>query len=286
MTRRAFVVGAGGAVGEAAVLALRQAGWRVVASMRTRRDDVAARLHAAGAEVAFHTLGASDWAADAAGADALIFVANLNLTRAALEAAPSAARIVAFSSNNVAADADAATYQALAANEAALRARFANVAIIRPTLIYGDPRLVTVTRLLRWAQTLPMLPLPGSGRARVQPVFCADLGRAAAGLAAPDAPAGVFAVGGPDIVSMRQFYAQIAATVGRTPAIIPVPRFALHAASLFGVLSAEQVARAEHDRTAIVQDALPAELAPRTSLQDGLAQHFSAMGGSPAGARS
>lgn len=287
MTRRASVVGAGGAVGEATTLALLRDGWRVTASMRTERVEVAARLRAAGAEVVYNTLGpGADLPDTANGCDALIFLTNLNLTRAVLGHASPEQRIVAFSSNNVAADADAPTYRALAAQETALRARFSNLAIVRPTLIYGDPRLVTVTRLLRLAKSAPVLPLPGSGRARVQPVFHGDLARLAAGLADSPAPAGVFVAGGPDVVTMREFYQLIASTVGTSPWIAPLPGFALRLAQVVGVLSNEQVQRAERDRIAIAQDAVPDALRPRTSLREGLKQHFSAMGGLPAGGRS
>lgn len=287
MTRSAYVVGAGGAVGEATVLALLADGWRVVASMRTQREKVAEGLRAAGATIVHHALGAEDdWRGEALKCDTLVFLTNLNLTHAALETVPNDRRIVAFSSNNVAADADAPSYRSLAEHEAALRARFANLAIVRPTLIYGDPRLVTITRLLRLAETSPVLPLPGSGKARVQPVFHGDLARLAAGLAVVDAPSGVFAAGGPDIVSMRELYRLIAACVGRSRLVVPAPSFALKLAKAAGVLSAEQVARAEKDRAAIARDAIPAALAPRTPLREGLALHFSAMGGSPGGGRS
>jgi NADH dehydrogenase len=287
MTRSAFVVGAGGAVGEATALALRADGWRVVASVHTKREKVEERLGAAGATIVHNTLGAGeDWRGEALECDALVFVTNLNITRVALEGVPRDRRIVVFSSNNVAADADAPSYRALAEHEAALRARFSNLAIVRPTLIYGDPRLVTVSRLLRMAETSPVLPLPGSGKARVQPVFHGDLGRLAAGLTNVDAPAGVFAVGGPDVVTMRALYQMTAACVGRSRVIVPTPGLVLKLAQAAGVVSEEQVKRAERDRVAVVQDDLPEALGPRTSLREGLALHFSAMGGSPGGGRS
>ncbi|MBC7768859.1 MAG: NmrA family NAD(P)-binding protein [Phycisphaerales bacterium] len=285
MTRHAFVAGAGGAVGEAAALALLSEGWRVTASMRRQREDIAARLQSAGAEVLLHDLpGDGAWAQAAEACDTLVFTPHLAITLAALGgAAFQEKRLVVFSSNNVAADAEAPSYRALADAEDQLRDRFANIAILRPTLIYGDPRLVTVTRLMRMAQKFPALPLPGSGRALAQPVFHEDLGRIAAGLAGPDAPAGTFAVGGPDIVTMRELYAAIAAAVGQSRLILPLPRFALSLAARAGFLSDEQAARAESDRTVIAQDALPLHLAPRTHLREGLARLFSAMGGSPGG---
>jgi len=279
MTRAALVFGVGGPVGEATARALADAGWRVTASMRQRRDETQKRLEAMGAVVRFDDLaGDAGWAAAADGCDAVVFTTHLEVATASLERASFACgRVVAFSSNNVAADADAPSYRALAAAEARLRPRFAGAAIVRPTLIYGDPRLPTLTRLLRMARRWPVLPMPGSGVARMQPVFHGDLGVLAAGLAAEDAPAGVFAAGGPDIVSMRELYGAIARAVGRNPVIAPVPRVVLGLAAAVGALSAEQAARAGRDRIAIAQDPIPAPLAPTTSLRDGLAQHVKAM---------
>lgn len=271
MTKRALVIGAGGAVGEAAVHALLKRGWRVVASMRRPRPEVAQRLQQAGADVVQHTLPEADWRDAARGCDTVIFSTHLPLTNAALDDVQiHAARVVAFSSNNVAADADAPSYRALAEAEAAFRARYPAGAIIRPTMIYGDPRLVTVTRLMRLAQRSPVLPMPGSGRALMQPVFHADLGELTAALAEADEPSGTFAAGGPDVVRMREFYAAIARAVGAHPLIAPLPGLALHIASTFGLISSEQARRAEADRSAIPQDPLPPALAPRTSLAEGL----------------
>jgi NADH dehydrogenase len=279
MTRRALVIGAGGPVGEATASALARLGWSVTASLRQRRPDAEARLADLGVEVAFHDLARDPaWVSLAEGCDALVWTTHLQIAAAALaDATFACGRLVAFSSNNVAADPDAPSYRTLAGAEAAVRARFPGGAIVRPTLIYGDVRLPTMTDLMRLAQRALVMPLPGSGRALVQPVYHGDLGALAAGLAAPDAPSGVFAAGGPDIVSMRELYAMVAQTVGARPLLAPIPRFGLSLAVRLGLLSEEQAARAEKDRVAMPQDALPADLAPRTPLREGLARHFSGL---------
>jgi uncharacterized protein YbjT (DUF2867 family) len=277
VTQQALVVGAGGAVGEAIVMALAERGWRVQASMRTRRDDAVHRLAAAGASSSFHDIATDDgWIPLAEQSDALIFATHLELTVAALARAPPIERVVAFSSNNVAIHPEAETYRALAAAETALRARFPAAAIIRPTLIYGDPRLETLTRLLRMAHTWPVMPLPGSGRARIQPVFHEDLANVAAGLA-DRAASGVYAVGGPDVITMRDLYQNVKrVTAGRAP-ILPTPSAVLGLASALGFYSAEQTARANRDRTVIPQTPLPQELLPRTRFDAGLARHWAAI---------
>lgn len=281
MTRSVCVIGAGGAVGEAAASRLAAEGWRVRASMRTPRPDVAARLRQQGIEVAQHDLSRdSAWAAYAEPCEAVIFCTHLKLTVAALAATRLSARIVAFSSNNLAIHPEAAAYRELAAAEAALRARHPAAAIIRPTLIYGDPRLPTLSRVLRMAKAWPLIPLPGSGEARVQPVFCGDLGALAAGLAQTDAP-GLYAAGGPDIVTMRELFAMALRVTGGRGLIAPIPAPLLSVAapllSALKLFSADQARRADQDRLAVPQTPLPAQLAPRTDLVTGLTQHWAAL---------
>jgi NADH dehydrogenase len=279
MTQSALVVGAGGAVGEAAAQALAALGWRVTASMRTQRPDAAERLRRSGANVVSHDVEEEGW--PDGDYDAAVFVTRLDLTVRALERAAglSASRVVAFSSNNVAVHPEAEIYRRLAAAEEALRARCPGAAIVRPTMIYGDARLPTLTRLMRMARKWPVLPLPGSGRARVQPVFHEDLGRVAAGLAAVEAP-GVYAVGGPDVVTMRQLFEAAARAARARCSFVAIPaallRVAAPALSFIG-FSDDQVARAERDRLAVTQTPLPADLAPRTALAEGLARHAAAI---------
>ncbi|MBS0386663.1 MAG: NmrA family NAD(P)-binding protein [Proteobacteria bacterium] len=279
---RAFVAGASGAVGESVVRHLLQSGWTVTASMHRRRPDVAARLRGAGAAIAMHDLDRdADWTASASDSDAWIFITRLERTMRALACAERLPpRIVAFSSNNVAVHPEAPAYRALAAAEAALRQRAPCAAILRPTMIYGDRRLSAVTRLLQLARWSPLLPLPGSGEALTQPVFADDLGRLAAGLAG-SATAGVYAVGGPDVVSMRSFFAAIALAVGSSPLIAPTPPALLQAAAWlpFLAFSKAQAERTERDRIAAPQTPLPPELVPRTALRGGLQAHLAAVRG-------
>lgn len=267
----ALVVGAGGAVGEAAALALAQLGWRVTASMHQQRDDVAHRLRGAGCEVVHCDIAHGD-PFEGKGFDAAIFTTHLELTLHALERGSNAAHTIAFSSNNVAIHPEAPSYRALAEAEQKLQQLVPSLAVIRPTMIYGDPRLITMTRLFAWARKYPALPLPGSGRARLQPVFHQDLGHIAAGLAATPSP-GVYAVGGPDIMSMRELYEAVIAAARARCRVIAIPTPLINAAApvleMFGY-SRDQASRSERDRLAVAQTPLPADLAPSTSLQDGL----------------
>lgn len=283
MSKHAIVFGAGGAVGEATAHALIAAGWRVTASLRTPRAEVEARLAESGATVRRDDLESSDgWKEPASSAQAGVFATHLSLTNATLERMETApSRIVAFSSNNVAIHPEATPYSALASAERVLRARFPSAAIIRPTMIYGDPRLATLTRLVRMARDWPVLPLPGRGGALIQPVFYEDLGRAAAWLASSDA-SGVYAIGGPDVVTMRALYRAILRVARSKARIITIPSWLLR---LIGpvlapltLYSGVQALRADRDRLAAAQTPLPREIAPRVGLNEGLAQLADAVG--------
>lgn len=278
--------GAGGAVGEAAAHALIASGWQVTASLRTKREDAAERLVRDGATVRYDDLEEPGcWPDAAATCDAIIFTTHLDLTNFALARIPAAGqRIVAFSSNNVAIQPEAKSYAELAGAERSLRARHPGSAIIRPTLIYGDPRLPTLTRLMRMARALPFVPMPGTGLALVQPVFHEDLGRAAAWLAGATGE-GTYAIGGPDSVTMRGLYRAIIRAAGSKARIASVPKTLLRwgapILTLLNLYSSEQTVRVDRDRLAVKQTPLPPEIVAKVGLREGLAHLAAALGTSP-----
>lgn len=273
MSARALVVGAGGAVGEAAAHALLADGWRVTATMRRAHVEAEARLRAAGAEV--ERLDLEIARRHLPEHDAAVLTPILTLTEWISPLLRKTPRVVAFSSNNVALMPELPKYRRLVEAEQHLRAALPQLTIIRPTLIYGDARLTTVPRIMRWARRLPVLPMPGSGRALQQPVFHEDLARLAALAVGSDAHAGkVYAAGGPDVVSMRAFFGAIARAAGAPRIIVPVPAWAL---SLAG--GAMQVAHIDSDKLAIEIDALPMDATPHTRLEEGLARTAGALAG-------
>lgn len=283
MRRNAIVFGAGGAVGEATVHALLADGWGVIASVHTSRAEVEARLDESGATVRHDDLDQDGgWTEAASACDAAVFATHLALTNAALacmEAPPK--RLVAFSSNNVAIQPEAPAYAHLAVAERVFRARHPGAAIIRPTMIYGDPRLPTLTRLMRMSRKWPLLPLPGAGNALIQPVFYEDLGRAAAWLAGSDA-AGAFAIGGPDAVTMRALYRGVLRAARSRARIVTIPSAVLRAAgpvlAAMKLYTGDQALRADRDRLPAAQTPLPREIVARIGLKEGLSRLAQAMG--------
>jgi NADH dehydrogenase len=110
-----------------------------------------------------------------------------------------------------------------AAGEAAVREAFAQATILRPSIVFG-PEDDFVNRFARLIRLLPVVPVLG-GATRFQPVYAADVGRAAA-LAAtePRRFAGrTFEIGGPEILSMAELNRRIAAMIGAKRGFLALP---------------------------------------------------------------
>jgi uncharacterized protein YbjT (DUF2867 family) len=74
--------------------------------------------------------------------------------------------------------------------------------IIRPTWVYG-PDDNSLNRLLRFSDFLPVVPIFGSGKQAMQPVFVDDVARVTADSALkPEAAGHLFELGGPEVLTM------------------------------------------------------------------------------------
>ncbi|MET0181476.1 MAG: NmrA family NAD(P)-binding protein [Caulobacterales bacterium] len=272
MNARVLVVGASGAVGEAIAFEALERGCGVVAATRNVNSSAARRLRKAGVNVAAADLSVrTSFTALLGSVDIAILVPPLTLS-AAVAGEAAHVRAVFFSSNNVAIDLRSPIYRNLARAEDIVSASNSANVILRPGLIYGDVRLPTIARLMQLARRSPVLPMPGSGRARMQPVYHADLARIAVDAALDKSVTGVFGVGGPDIVAMRELYRAIGEAAGRRVIAAPVPKAFLRAARAIGgelfPLDMAQISRADLDR--VVRNPLPTRFAAKVSLRDGL----------------
>ncbi len=286
------MVGAGRTLGRAVALELRAAGHAVTATLRRPDPRSEAALREAHCALAYADLERPETLNAAAGFDAAVLTPILSLSARAIPTLEAAAipRTVFFSSNNVALTPDDPTYARLLAGEAQVRASRLAATIVRPTLIYGQDRACPLAALMRLSRRFPLLPLPGRGQALQQPVQVGDLARAAAGLAADSALAGeTVAIGGPDVVRLAELYAMTARAAGARTRFFPTPLALLQpiaaAAATLGLdfpLKPAQLKRADLDKTAGAGPALPAGLAPRTALAQGLAALAAALGLKPA----
>lgn len=105
--------------------------------------------------------------------------------------------------------------------EAAVLAQRPDAVILRPSVIFGSDdnfynRLASVSRLG------PVMLLPGAN-AVLQPVYVMDVARAAMLAATGVAQPGIYELGGPDVMTMRDIARQTLGAIGRRRAVIGMP---------------------------------------------------------------
>jgi uncharacterized protein YbjT (DUF2867 family) len=113
--------------------------------------------------------------------------------------------------------------------ELAVRAAFADALLVRPAVMFGpgDALLTTVIKLLK---RLPIYPMFGRGRTRLQPVYVEDVAEAVAMALQPAlARPLTFECGGPHIYSYEELLRAVAHEANIRPTLIPIPFAAWHA---------------------------------------------------------
>lgn len=225
---RVFVTGAGGFVGRVTTHTLRSRGHTLTALQHTAPppEGVAAvrgdlldpptyRSVLANADVVLH-LAATTGRASAADHARV----NAEGTRMLAEACAAARRPLVFVSTVAVQYPDLSRYPYAAAKvqaEAAVRASGASFVIARPTVVAG-PASPVIGALARLAM-LPVVPVFGDGRARVQPVDVVDVAEVLADLCERGPFDGsVAGIGGPDVVSVEDLMQAIRAAAGRSRA--------------------------------------------------------------------
>ncbi|WP_418024198.1 complex I NDUFA9 subunit family protein [Paracoccus sp. TD-10] len=107
--------------------------------------------------------------------------------------------------------------------EAAVLAHRPDAVILRPSVMFGPDdhfynRIASMTRLG------PILLVPGANT-QMQPVYVEDVARAAAMAAAGQAEPGIYELGGPDVLTMREVAQQVLVATDRRRAIIGLPNW-------------------------------------------------------------
>nr|WP_198373187.1 NADH-ubiquinone oxidoreductase [Roseomonas rosulenta] len=115
------------------------------------------------------------------------------------------------------------------AGEAAFLASGRTGVMLHPTMIYGAQGEDNVRRLAALVARLPFAPLPGGGRALVQPIHQDDVTRCLlAALRQAWREAGTIVIAGPAPLPYRDFLRAVAAAAGlRAPPILPIPALPL-----------------------------------------------------------
>jgi NADH dehydrogenase len=113
--------------------------------------------------------------------------------------------------------------RARAAGEIAVREAFPEATILRPSVLFG-PEDSFFNSLARIARLLPVFPLFGDGRTRLQPVYVEDVAAAIArSLSLPEAHGRVYELGGKQIYSYRALIELLLRQTGIRRPLLPLP---------------------------------------------------------------
>ena len=217
------VIGASGRSGAALCRALAADGAAFVPVVRD-----AAKWRATGIAGAARIADLGDAAAlraALAGTDRVVSCAHARHAPAVLAAAPDAARFVLLGSTRRFSRWPDAHGDGVRAGEAAFLGSGRAGVMLHPTMIYGAEGEDNVQRLARLLRRLPVAPLPGGGRALVQPIHQDDLTACILAALRRDwtAPETIV-VAGPRALPYRDFLAAVARAAGlRPPPVLPVP---------------------------------------------------------------
>jgi NADH dehydrogenase len=242
-----LVTGASGFVGSYVVPELAASGHRVVALVRSAEAGAALerRLPAGAAgSVELRTgdvVDPSSLAPALAGVDAVVHLVaiardwnggkdllrvNLDGTQnviAAMEAA-GVRRLVHLGALGVE-DREELNYaKSKARAEAAVRASALDWTILKPSLLFGprDGFFNIVADLVRIP--FPIVPVPGSGKSRFQPIHVADVALGVRlALERPETVGQAFELGGPRIWTYREITEEVAGALGKRRLIVPMP---------------------------------------------------------------
>ena len=238
------VFGGSGFIGRHVVRALAKRDYRV--RVAVRRPELANHLQPLGRVGQIHAVQANirypdSVAAAIRGADIVINLVGIMAESGAQRfdavqgagagtvakaAAAAGARMIHVSAIGADAESPSRYAQSKAAGEAAVREAAPDAVIFRPSVVFG-PEDEFTNRFAAMAQMMPVLPLVGDGVTRMQPVYVEDVAHAVADAADGKAKAGgVYELGGPDVMSLRQIVSGILEIIDRKRWLVPLP-FAL-----------------------------------------------------------
>ena len=110
-----------------------------------------------------------------------------------------------------------------AEGEAAARAAVPSATVVRPSIVFGQDDDF-FNRFGSLAAQAPVLPLPGGGHTRFQPVFVGDVAAAIAACIGNPAAAGkTLELGGPTVYSFRELMELVLKETQRSRLLLPLP---------------------------------------------------------------
>ena len=236
--RRVVVFGGTGFLGAAVATRVAEAGFRVGVAAR-RRPRAGAPVPAAAETVVADIRSPRQVAEAVEGAWAVVNAVSLYHERgsetfaavheegafrlASSAAAAGAARLIHISGLGVDPGSPSSYVRARAAGEERAAAGFPDVTVLRPSALFG-PDTGLLVSLDRLTGALPVFPLFGQGRVRLQPVHVGDAADAVLRCLADGSTAGAtFELGGPDRPTYRALVEMVLQARDRRRLLVPVP---------------------------------------------------------------
>ncbi len=240
MAKLVTIFGGSGFVGRQVARLMAKEGWRVRVAVRRPDEALYTRTYGAVGQVAPILCNIRDEASVRAAmqdADAVINCVNIlsrqgkstlqnvlvegaeNIAR--LSAQMGVARIVHISGIGVDAGSDSTYVAAKARGEAAVLQHRPDAVILRPSVIFGsDDQLFN--RFAGLSRLGPIYPIVG-GNTLMQPVHVDDVAAAAVKGLTGDAAPGIYELGGPDVMTLRQIVQQTLDTIKRRKLVVNLP---------------------------------------------------------------
>jgi nucleoside-diphosphate-sugar epimerase len=217
-----YVIGASGRSGAALCRSLLADGVPFVPVVRSRARWTATGLPG---EARIADLEGNGLQAALAGASRVASCAHARHIPNILGAASPEARLVLLGSTRKFTSWPDAHGNGVLAGERALLASRRNGILLHPTMIYGAAGEDNVQRLAALLRRLPVVPLPGGGRALVQPIHQSDVTRCLrAALDREWSGPEALVIAGPEPLPYAGFVRAVASAAGLAPPrIVPVP---------------------------------------------------------------
>lgn len=240
MTKLVTILGGSGFVGRYVARRMAQAGWRVRVATRRPNEHLAVRTYGTVGQVEpmlCNIRNRESLRTVMAGSDAVVNCVGVLTERgknsfavvqaegagmvAGLATELGVAHLVQISAIGADAQSDSLYARTKALGEVAVLAAFPGAVILRPSVIFG-PEDQFFNRFAGMARFTPVLPITG-GASRFQPVWVDDVAQAAALAAMGQAEAGVYELGGPDVMTFRALIEMMLAEIRRKRLILDMP---------------------------------------------------------------
>ncbi len=184
------------------------------------RDDASVRAALRGADAVVNCVGTFDRFGknnfDAVQAEGAGRVARL----AAAEGVETLVHLSAIGAN---AESPANYARTKGEGEAAVLAAFPAAVILRPSVIFGSGDGF-FNKFASLARLFPVLPLPHAGT-KLQPVYVDDVAEAAVAAITGTASPGIYELGGPEVLSLKEAMHRMLSTIQRRRLVLGVPAF-------------------------------------------------------------